>query len=149
MWKFVPAPSGRLVLSLDRGYRDMKWADRKRWTLNDKLAEALGVMEELAQSARYHRQQLIELRERHHQDWELARSRARAEYEQHLNRERLKDQIARSDHAQSIRRFCDQLEASIALETNAARRDEANEWLNWARSEADSIDPFIFNSINQ
>lgn len=103
-WQRIPAslrqvPSGRLVLRLGSGYGSVSWADRKRWTLDQKLP---AVFKEVADRASPQAEERIRKeaeRKQRREAWEEAVPRARHAYIDQLNQDRLRKQAARSSEA--------------------------------------------------
>ncbi len=135
-WQRTPievkkVPSGRLVL-VSHAARSLYWADRKRWTLDDKLGHALAECERRAAEAMKVREEAKSRAERSTTDWEKAVGQARAAHVQHLNRQHLFRLVKDADTARGIRVYLERLDASTAI---------SKEWIEWARGEADQIDP--------
>ncbi|MGH3502041.1 MAG: hypothetical protein ACRDQA_14330 [Nocardioidaceae bacterium] len=72
--------SGRLVLRHEAGYSSRSWADRKRWSLLDKLPAVFGHIEEAAATAVEKRAHEEVLRRQRRQEWEDSVQRAKLEY---------------------------------------------------------------------
>jgi hypothetical protein len=128
--------TGRLVLRHGHGsYASPLAADRVRWKVEDRLGHVMDQLEQLAVVAEQRR--LVRAETQQHEA-------ARRELEQqaaenaHLLRERVRrldEQIDRWERATRIRRFVD------AARSGAAADASSDEWLDWANSFADSIDP--------
>lgn len=130
--------TGRLVLR--RGHASAGStlaADRVRWQVEDRLGHVMDQLEQLAVVAEQRHLRRVEAqrhealsREREQQvaedAWQL-RERARS----------LDEQIDRWEHATRIRRFVAAARSSMAAD--AASHD----WLDWADTYADSIDPVV------
>ena len=100
-WQRIPSsvrqvPSGRLMLRLDSGYRSVFWADRRRWTLTEKLPEVFEAVATRASLQAGERRRKEEERQQRREAWEQAIPRARQAYIDQLNRDRLADQVARA-----------------------------------------------------
>lgn len=128
--------TGRLVLRHGHGsYGSVLAADRVRWKLEDRLGDVLDQLEQFAVVDEQHRLKRVEMqrleaarRELHQQAAEdawLLRERVR----------RLDEQIERWEHASRIRRFVQAARSSADVD------ESGQEWLDWANSHADSIDP--------
>jgi septation ring formation regulator EzrA len=125
-----------LVLRHGHGsYASPLAADRVRWKVEDRLGHVMDQLEQLAVVAEQRR--LVRAETQQHEA-------ARRELEQqaaenaHLLRERVRrldEQIDRWERATRIRRFVD------AARSGAAADASSDEWLDWANSFADSIDP--------
>ena len=132
-------PSGRLALSLDA--EAQRWADRKRWSLADKLPALFAYLEQEAEARRHLRHRQEEERQRQKAAWEDARQKAKDDFIRHHNSTRLDQQIANWEKAAGRRRYAQALEAYAAqLEDPEAIR-QVRYWAWWARQEADSMDP--------
>ncbi len=145
-WQRIPVTmqkvrSGRLRLELGEGRMVQFWADRKRWTLEQRLPHVVAAVADRAAAeveARIRR----EAQRRNRLDrWHEAVPRAKRAYTEQVNRERLRDQISRSAEAQAIRMYCAQLDSVAAASEDSTRADSIAEWAHWARAEADRIDP--------
>jgi hypothetical protein len=129
-------PSGRLVLETTDGWRTRRWADRKRWSLDGKLPEALAFIEERAASAAASRDAARRQVEARRQQWEEAVPRARQRYLADLNQRRVLEQASAWKTAGSLRDF------AAALGATASPSDAAiSAWAAWAEEQADAIDP--------
>jgi hypothetical protein len=119
-WQRVPVEerkvrSGRLVLQLGLGYRPLWWADRKRWTLQQKLPDVFQEIARRAAAQAEDRRREEEERRRRREDWEAAIERARTAYVQRLNSDRLRKQCERFTQAEAIRAYCAQLDDLVTL----------------------------------
>ena len=133
-------PSGRLMVRLDSGYRSVFWADRRRWTLTEKLPE---VFEEVATRASLQageRRRKEQEREQRRNAWEQAVPRARQAYIDQLNRDRLADQVARAARpgpsVATVPAGCPDPRSG-----DPGRAGQIRAWAAWARQEADRLDP--------
>lgn len=145
-WQRVPSvirkvPSGRLVLRLGEGYGSVSWADRQRWTLEQKLSAMFQLISDRAAAQAQQRQHKEEERQRRCRAWEQAIPQAKQAYIEQLNRDRLHKQATRSAEAETIRCYCSRLEAAAAECGDTGLGRQVQEWAAWARQEADRIDP--------
>ena len=145
-WQRIPSsvrqvPSGRLVLRLDSGYRSVFWADRRRWTLTEKLPEVFEAVATRASLQAGERRREEEERQQRREAWEQAIPRARQAYIDQLNRDRLTDQVARAGQAEAIRGYCARLDALAQESGDPGRAGQIRAWAAWARQEADRLDP--------
>jgi hypothetical protein len=144
--------SGRMKLELFcaeywmfRG-RQSRWSDRRSWRLEERLSHlfreiAERVVEakraakdkriEAAQEAAAARREAAE-RER---QWLKLIEQAKERLVEAHRAQRLEEQAVAWRQAELVRRYCDALEAAQGHDPHAA------EWLAWARSHADSLDP--------
>lgn len=147
-WQRIPIEerhvrSGRLILRLELGYRSSFWADRKRWTLQQKLPDVFGEVARRASSQAEERRRKEEARIRQRQEWEEATEQARRDYVEQLNRDRLRKQCNRYADAEEIRRYCARLDDLAERCADAEEAARIREWAEWARAEADRIDPVL------
>lgn len=145
-WQRIPSSarrvrSGRLVLRLGAGYGSVFWADRKRWTLGQKLPQVFeGIAGRASAGAEKRRREEEERRQRR-RAWEEAIPRARQAYVDQLNRDRLREQAARSAEAEAIRDYCARLDSLAEACDDLERADDIRDWATWARHEAERMDP--------
>jgi hypothetical protein len=131
--------TGRLSLELVSGYsehgRPVKWADRRSWTLEDKLPELLRELE-LRAVERDHRQREAERAAAERQRaWQAAMERARERHGEHLRAEVLMADVGRWRNATAIRAYCEAAASAFPGAPGTA------EWIAWARRYADELDP--------
>lgn len=84
---------------------DILTADRKRWSLVDKLPEMFSTIEDRAAAAREARDQQREAARRRRERWEAAVPEAREKYLTELNRTRILDQTAAWRSARDLREY--------------------------------------------
>jgi len=140
-------PSGRLVLELPEDYefrgRKRRWADRKRWRLEDKLSEVLTEIEERSNIAAERRAAQERSRVKRHEKWALAMVEARRLFVEDHRRRALLDQVHAWDESRSILAYCDALDELAEREPDQARRAELAAWSKWARSYAQDRNPLV------
>lgn len=137
--KYDADATGRLQISCD-GYsregRSVSWADRRSWTLEEKLPDLLQELEIRAAEddhAALERQRQAEERQR---QWELAMERAKQRFLEHHRAQVLLGQVADWHQAQKIREYL------RALEERYGDSPESNEWTTWIKRYLDEhIDP--------
>lgn len=162
-------PSGRLVLELqDPRYRFRsrtgRWADRTRWRLDDRLADALAEAETRAALTQQAEDAAVEAAATRQRDWEQAMADAHEQYLQsHLSRA-LDRQVKDWHRAQKIRAYAAALSAA-ALPDDASTGAAAGtavsaagpgaggvssvavgdlpSWIAWMRRYADHLDPLL------
>ncbi|MFC5107516.1 hypothetical protein [Kibdelosporangium philippinense] len=131
--------TGRLVVELahDWSYngRRRRWADRARWTLDDKLPDVIAELEGRAQLDEERRIAKLDAEARRQRDWEAAMATARFRFAEDIRIQELTKQVSSWEHAAKIRAYCDVLEAAQSDNTDATM------WIEWARAYADRIDP--------
>lgn len=136
-------PSKRLKLELtgwgahDRTHR---WADRKRWVLEDKLAQVIdeiatrhteALQERLEKEAREAERQRV---------YELAVEQAKVLYREHHRAQELIKQADAWTQSQSLTDYLDAMESRIGgLEPSD--KPAALEWLNWCRQLVERMNP--------
>lgn len=133
-------PSGRLVMEFDgdahSSGRRRRFADRQRWRLDDRLGDVLAEVEQRIEELR-ERQDARERADRERQQaWETAVAKARQEFHQSRRVAALDAQLDGWEKAQRIRAYC---EALTAMHDD--RDAQRAEWITWARSYADQLDP--------
>ena len=145
-WQRVPMKihkvgSGRLTLQLGQYYRARTWSDRTRWRLDDKLGALFVELDNrVAVAAEERRARDADLLRRQ-QAWDHAAHLAQQDYVGDLNRRRLIDQVTRLRQARDIREYADSLEDSVGSVGDIATATAIREWQQFARAEADRIDP--------
>jgi len=151
-WQRVPSTmqdvrSGRLQLRMRDGYRSVSWADRQRWSLEQKLPVMFAEVARRAADHAEERRRREDERTRRHRAWEEAVPRAKQAYIDELNRRRLREQVTRSADAAAIRDYCTRLEAVAGSHDDLGQAERIRAWAEWARREADRIDPV--NDLDQ
>lgn len=145
-WQRIPSSirdvrSGRLLLRLGTGYGSVYWADRKRWTLEQKLP---AMFKEVADRAASHSEVRVRKeaeRAQRRQAWEEAVPQAKRAFVEQFNRNRLRDQAARFAEAGSIRDYCARLDSVAEQCADVDQADRIRQWANWARLQAARVDP--------
>ncbi|MEV1116126.1 hypothetical protein AB0I91_13725 [Actinosynnema sp. NPDC049800] len=147
-WQRVPirqrhVPSGRLVLELPHSWdyngRRRRWADRTRWSLEDKLGD---VIKELEGRVRFDEERRIaEQREKaaRRLQWEEAMTEARFRFVEDARIAALNEQLQAWETATKVRAYCQAAEAVLPESPDS----DVVEWLRWMRNYADRIDPVI------
>lgn len=148
-WQRIPARetrefNGRLVLTLEpKTYHASSWADRQRWSLESRLSKLLKQAEETAHARVMDREMRQRERQAKRQQWEQSRPLAEAAYLDHVNRQRLDEQLAGYEKARRLREYADDIERTVL--DGSAEPDQAQiaAWLAWIREEALRLDPLI------
>lgn len=147
-WQRVPVrsryvSSGRLVLELPHSWdyngRRRRWADRTRWSLEDKLGD---IIKELEGRVRLDEERRIaEEREKaaRRVQWEEAMAEARFRFAEDVRTAVLNEQMEAWETAAEVRAYCQAAEAALPETPDS----EVVEWLRWMRNYADRIDPVI------
>jgi hypothetical protein len=129
--------TGRLQLTCagcSREGRPSTWADRRSWTLEDKLPNVLQELEIRAAEddhAEVERQRRAEERQR---QWQAAMDRARHRFIENHRLELLRARIHSWNEAEAIRDYCEAVELRHGVD---AVDGEVAEWLEFARVQAD------------
>lgn len=145
-WQRIPRQvnkvgSGRLTLQLGQYYRVRSWADRRRWTLEDKLGALLVELDaRIAEAAESRRRREAEL-SRRQQAWDAAVLEAKQAFTVDLNRRWLQDQVTRKRLASDYRDYAGSLDAVADRCGDPAAAAAIRAWRRWALDEADRIDP--------
>jgi hypothetical protein len=149
-WQRIPkrpraVASGRLTLEIDgdsyryRG-RTRRWADRRRWRLDDKLGEVLSEVQaraELDEQAEIAAERVKAERRR---QWEEAVDQARIHHVHANLVQALDEQVQNWNRAQSIRAYLAALEATAAP---GERSDALAQWIEWIKDYVDLLDPLL------
>ncbi|MGH9126463.1 MAG: hypothetical protein ACRDZ8_17310 [Acidimicrobiales bacterium] len=143
--RVTDGPSGRLVLELPRDWassgKTRRWADRTRWTVEDKLAEALMEIEACGRALIDKARQEQLAKQRRQRDWERAIAEARMRYVEDHRQAFLDQVLAERDRAGRASAYCDALEQRANQEDDPAERDRILEWVAWARADMATRDP--------
>lgn len=126
---------GELTLGAGERYVGREWSDGKRLKLEDKLAQLVEGIEQVAQAAADR-----------HAAWERQRleSERRAEERaaEEKRQQQLKFAMSNWQTAKAVRVFVQEMQ--LALEqTTLSEHDGLGEWLAWAKRYADRIDPTL------
>lgn len=139
----VKAQTLKIELPYARASGRRVWADRKTAALDDRLPE---ILEGLADRAVEDRERVIaEEREKaeRRRRWEAAMSRAEERAIEHHYAEILDGQAQAFERSRRLGRYCDRLEQRIADDDSGSpEAASATAWLAWARTYAESLDPF-------
>lgn len=165
--KFDSVPSGRLHLTVERdGSHEVRidrnssryerngdsWSDEKRKPLErqiDEIARAIkaGVVDD-ADAIEREKQRRAEAHEAHEREeaaqrqaWEEIRKRARAKALLELRERTFTRAFQAWQGAQELRAFANQLETEATKQNLLTQRPQLQEWLQWARTRADEMDP--------
>lgn len=133
----VTKPSGRLHLQLVTYREPTSWADRRRWTLEDKVPKVFTELASRAAAAQTRRDAEDHVHREKLARWQEAVAHAREECRQERARARAREQAGRWAQARDLRGYAD------ALRNHPMHRSSA-ETLRWAdiiQNEADRLDP--------
>lgn len=134
--RFEFVPTGRLTLCCGHTPQYATLAtDRQRWSVEDRLGQAMAKIEEkaeaAAQRARDQERQAQEERRR----WEIAMQRARTTFVEDQRIEWASTQLEAAKRAADLRAFATEASQLTGLDI------EQVEWLSWIANYADKIDP--------
>lgn len=137
--------SGKLRLQVAtegrRWDRSAWWADRQRWTVEDKVGEILAEITKriTAEQDRIAAEEQEKLQRQ--RDWEAAMANARVSFQEHRRVTALNAQLERWQNASAIRNYCNAVEATRPTGDAVEETHAQSSWLEWCRSYADQIDP--------
>ncbi|MGD3108963.1 hypothetical protein [Streptomyces sp. YGL11-2] len=142
-----PERSEKLMLELgySRSARRRQWADRKRWTLEDVLGAVLQEVESRAVEDAQRKVDEERAKEERKARWQEAMAAAKQRAVQDQLARALSEQAAQWREVAALREYCEALERRI-VEAEGSEKPEAvsaREWLTWARSHVESIDPLV------
>jgi hypothetical protein len=131
--------TGRVTVTVDSGYsregRPASWADRKSWTLEEKLGELLRELE-IRAAEDDHRDLLAQrAAEERQRQWELAMERAKERFHQAQLEKTLREQMAAWQEARVVRSYL------AAVEELHGEDAGATEWITWIGEYLDRLDP--------
>jgi hypothetical protein len=128
------------MITLDGGYaregRSASWADRKSWTLEDKLPELMRELEIRAAEDDDRDLRARRAAEERHRRWELAMVDAKDRFVEAHRRNVLRGQIADWQEAKAIREYLAALEA-----------EHGREWIAWIRAHLRQLDPLLAEPV--
>ncbi|WP_327304011.1 hypothetical protein OG730_10575 [Streptomyces sp. NBC_01298] len=137
------AQSLMVELPYSRSGRQGKWADRKRWRLEDVLG---AVLREVEVRSREDAQRRID-EERAEEDrklrWQAAMDSAREQAIQAQLVTVLREQAKGWHQASTLSQYCDAMERRLAASDDSAAPEAVStrQWLEWARAYVGSLDP--------
>jgi hypothetical protein len=131
--------TGRLSLELvgnaPRSGRIARWADRRSWTLEEKLPEVLWEIEIRAIERRLQQEAAQREAAEREAAWHAALERARHLYSDHCRAQALRRQIDDWRMAVDIRSYCAAMRGAYPDDIEIGR------WIEWASGYADALDP--------
>lgn len=122
--------------------RQCRWADRKTWKVEDRLATLLQELETRAVEDAQHKIEQKKAEADRRRRWEQAMAEAQRKAYEEQDAAELRDQIRRWREAQEIDSYCQAL--ADRLKDEPADRPgirRAQDWLSWARARATALDP--------
>ncbi|MFI8325226.1 hypothetical protein [Streptomyces sp. NPDC085529] len=140
-----PERSKSLVIELgySRSSRQSRWADRKRWVLEDILGAVLREIETRAAEDAQRKADEERAKAEREVHWRAAMEKAKELATQEQYAEVLRAQAGQWQEAANLSAYCNALERRLE---EAAREDDAvvtsaRGWLVWARRYVQSLDP--------
>jgi hypothetical protein len=118
--------------------RQTRWGDRQRWTLEDRLPQLMRELEVQAVEAEERRLAKEREEAERHRRWEMAMERAKQRLVDAHRLDVLRTRVRAWNEADTIRVYCDAVEARHGVDAVAADPDAA-QWLVLARAYADRI----------
>jgi hypothetical protein len=138
-------PTGKLTIALAEGWefrgRRRRWADRTRWSLEDKLGEIMAELDARAAIVNNREAAAERARTERRVQWEMATATAKERYLEDFRRQALLGQVNAFKQAKAIVEYCDALDALAETEPDSDRVAEIRSWTAWARSRAADLDP--------
>lgn len=140
--KYDHVPDGRLMIDAPGhdstyGHRQYDCSDGTRWTLESRLGHLLAAIEERADRAEEERIKAEQAEERRKQRWYEAIEQAHQKLIHDHRLKALEQQLEARRMAEEIRSLC----SAVREHANGTVTEETAEWLQWADTHADSIDP--------
>ncbi|MBB5153331.1 hypothetical protein [Saccharopolyspora phatthalungensis] len=129
-------PSGKLGMSVSGTWRfgaQQRWADRKRWSLEDRLGDVLAAVEDIAREKTARKRAEEEKAAARQRAWKDAVASARVAFRRDNRVKVLLEQLDGWEQAQRIRAF--------AQAARHAGQADAKWLVEWAEAYADEIDP--------
>ncbi|WP_223837667.1 hypothetical protein [Streptomyces venezuelae] len=127
-----------IELPYSRSGRQGKWADRKRWRLEDVLGAILREVEVRSREDAQRRIDEEHAKEDRKVRWQAAMESAREQAIQAQLATVLREQAKHWHEARALSEYCDALERRLAAESDSTYR-----WLEWARAYTRSLDPLL------
>jgi hypothetical protein len=135
--KYEEKATGKLAIALVPSFGGRKWADRKSWTLEEKLPEVIQEIEISAAADRHRREEAERAKERRQREWEAAMEAAKEKYLEAWCADKLVKRGEAWRQVEDLRAYCDAVEARHPLDRNP----ETAKWVEWARSYIERVDP--------
>jgi hypothetical protein len=141
--KYDYKASGRLFIEIDSHYRGrrQKWADRQRWTIEEKLGQIIDEIEArnlLEHEDRLEREQKeAERRER----IERATAEATALFHEAYRKQVFLEQVEQWHLANRVREYMTAMAARVEAVDAPDAQARANEWLEWCEKAVRVLDP--------
>jgi len=129
--------TGKLAIDLVPSFGGRKWADRRSWTLEEKLPEVIQEIEISAAADLHRREEAERAKERRQGEWEAAMEAAKERYIEDWRADKLVRWAETWRQVEEIKAYCEATEARFPLDQNP----ETAEWIRWARSYIERVDP--------
>lgn len=137
--------SGRLAIDLDYHFqgRQRRWADGKRWKLEDIRGAVLQELETRARDDEQRKSDEEIAKAQRRTRWEEAMAAARVAATEAYYAKHLTEQAAGWRKVRELQEFCIALEQRIDQVKSAGSNEvtEAEQWLTWARQHIERINP--------
>jgi hypothetical protein len=128
--------TGRLQITsptYGRGGRPAIWADRRSWTLEEKLPDLLRELEVRAAEDDHRDAEAKRAADERQRQWELAMDAARTEFREQKLAEALRERVAAWRNAALAQDYLSDLEQRFG------RSSESTEWIAWTRRYVNEI----------
>ncbi|WP_327364336.1 MULTISPECIES: hypothetical protein [unclassified Streptomyces] len=137
------AQSLMIELPYSRSGRQGKWADRKRWRLEDVLGAVLREVEVRSREDAQRRIDEKRAEEDRKVRWQAAMDSAREQAIQAQLATVLREQAKDWHPARALSQYCDALERRLTASDGSTAKEAAStrQWLEWARAYVGSLDP--------
>ena len=148
--RWVFTPTGELTFTIDEVWIERKnWRDRKNKPLEDQLNDIIVGIISAADVIRARKAEREEQRSRWAEE-ELRRQQSarRQQIERDLGTE-LEAQCKLWMKSRKLKQFLRVCENSLLKQERLSTANNESRWLLWARSYADSIDPFLSEGLNR
>jgi hypothetical protein len=142
--KYPTSGSGALSIEIC-GYssngRSSRWADRTRWSLDDKLPELLREIEIRAAEAEHRKREAERAADERRRRWENAVADATTALVEEHRAKQLLGQAQRWSQAGLLREYVTAMRARTVAMTDPNEVRAAHEWITWAEAYIERSDP--------
>jgi hypothetical protein len=141
--KYDYTASGRLFLEIESRYsgRRQKWADRQRWTIEEKLGQIIDEIEARSLLEREDRLERERKEAERQQRVDVAVAEATALYQEEHREQMFLDELARWHEANQRREYLTAMTDKDDSLTDPEARREAQQWLDWCQERVTASDP--------
>ena len=142
--RYPQSGSGDLSIEIcgysGREGRQMRWADRKKWTLDDKLPDVLREVEIRAAEDEHRAREAERAAAQRRQQWEAAIAQAKQALIEAHRAEHLHQQVENWRQARHLRDYVAAMK--LTVETNPPiDKQAALDWIAWAEAHVADLDP--------